>query len=486
MKDDVRKGLEIEKLVYRGDGLGHDGGQAVFVPRTAPGDIISWRPLRKKKRYIQGRLVGITTPSSMRRIPTCPLFGRCGGCQWQHLDDGAQLFWKREIVKEILSKSLDIPEEKIKPARASPKPFQYRYRARLIWENNRLGFRQAGSHRLVPITQCPLLVPDLNHLLEITNHMLVKTPSLFGGMGGELTLESGDTGTPRVIFRPRSVFLQHLTQTLKELAGWERLAEQQNFSLWIAMPGRSTPTRITGENSLFLSPLAGTSLRLGVPPGGFYQINLPQNRILSELILHILEKFPPLSRPLRVLDLFCGMGNFSIPLAHAGCQVTGVDNSFHAIETARKNKAENKFKTEFNTDFNAYIPKNYISDELTRLSFYKKLSNTVNDEEIENIKNEMEDRFGRLPKETINFFNLLKIKIRADKYKISKITITKDMIYMVISDSEMLNFSNLIPFLNEYPNVKVGKNNDITIKNGFNNLKEALDYFSKIIKSLMK
>ena len=152
MKDDVRKGLEIEKLVYRGDGLGHDGGQAVFVPRTAPGDIISWRPLREKKRYIQGRLVGITTPSSMRRIPTCPLFGRCGGCQWQHLDDGAQLFWKREIVKEILSKSLDIPEEKIKPARASPKPFQYRYRARLIWENNRLGFRQAGSHRLVPIT----------------------------------------------------------------------------------------------------------------------------------------------------------------------------------------------------------------------------------------------------------------------------------------------------------------------------------------------
>ena len=175
--------------------------------------------------------------------------------------------------------------------------------------------------------------------------MLAKTPSLFGGMGGELILESGDTGTPRVIFRPRSVFLQHLTQTLKELAGWERLAEQQNFSLWIAMPGRSTPTRITGENSLFLSPLTGTSLRLGVPPGGFYQINLPQNRILSELILHILEKFPPLSRPLRVLDLFCGMGNFSIPLAHAGCQVTGVDNSFHAIETARKNKAENKIKT---------------------------------------------------------------------------------------------------------------------------------------------
>ncbi len=148
-------------------------------------------------------------------------------------------------------------------------------------------------------------------------------------------------------------------------------------------------------------------------------------------------------------------------------------------------KSSVDFKTELNTAFSALIPASYIEDEFTRLSFYKSLSNSIDDTEVDEITEELRDRFGVFPEELINFLNLVKIKIRAMKYKISKITISRAIIYMILDDPDLLDLVSLMPFLNKYPNIKFGQKNDITITSQFSNLEQALDYFNKIIDGLM-
>jgi len=148
-------------------------------------------------------------------------------------------------------------------------------------------------------------------------------------------------------------------------------------------------------------------------------------------------------------------------------------------------KSDIDFKTELNTAFSALIPASYINDEFTRLSFYKSLSNATEDSEIDEITEELKDRFGMFPVELVNFLNLVKIKIRAMKYKISKITISRAVIYMILGDPDLLNLVNLMPFLSKYPNIKFGQKNDITVTSQFDNLKQALEYFNRIIDGLM-
>jgi transcription-repair coupling factor (superfamily II helicase) len=148
-------------------------------------------------------------------------------------------------------------------------------------------------------------------------------------------------------------------------------------------------------------------------------------------------------------------------------------------------KSSIDFKTELNTEFSAVIPGYYVEDEFIRLSFYKRLSNSTEDSEVDEIIDELRDQFGMFPEELVNFFNLVKIKIRAMKYKVSKITISKAVIYMVLDDPDLLNLVNLMPFLTKYPNIKFGQKNNITINSQFNNIKEALEYFDEIIKGIM-
>jgi len=339
MKAEERRNLRIEKLVYRGDGLGHDAGKAVFIPRTVPGDIVTWVPVREKKSYIQGRLVDVTVPSPERVVAVCPEYGRCGGCQWQHVDYGAQLRWKREIVAEILGRAIGLPGDRVNQVLSSPVPFHYRSRTRLTWKQGKLGFRRAGSHRMVPVEQCPLLVSRLDELLKIVDGNLLKT-SCFSGTEGELLLEMGDKGNPRAIFKFHTVPKREAHRVKEMLKKEGALAESHGFSLWAEIPGDPSPFLIAGEDSFFLFPSEGTSVKLAVPPGGFFQANLFQNRTLTAFVLTAAGKVVP-PGPISVLDLYCGMGNLSIPMAAGGWRVVGVDNAISSVETARKNAAVN-------------------------------------------------------------------------------------------------------------------------------------------------
>ena len=335
MKAASQKSLKIEKLIYRGSGLGHWGGKAVFVPFTAPGDIISWETVQEKKRFIQGRLLDVLSPSPDRVAPLCPDFGRCGGCQWQHIHYRKQGHWKHKIVAEILAKTASIPAERVAPILPSPSPWHYRARARLAWGKEDVGFYRNRSHRIIPIEHCPLLDPRLNNILSNIQKALTARP--LSRMGKELLLEVGDSGTPRVILRFRPGTSRRTDSAQDALQEVAALAERGGFSLWADTHCNGAPTLLAGAGKVILQPMADNALKLTVPPGGFSQVNLAQNRRLTALVAKIIEDSGASSCKKKVLDLYCGMGNFSLPIALKGGLVTGVDSTQSAIKMARQN-----------------------------------------------------------------------------------------------------------------------------------------------------
>ena len=339
METEQQRKLTVEKLVFRGDGLGHYGDKAVFIPMVAPGEIVTWKPLREKTRYIRGRLLEVTTSSPDRVLPTCPAFGQCGGCQWQHLRYAAQLYWKREIVSEILTRVRGVSEGKIREIIPSPQGFHYRSRTRLALGRNGPGYYRAESHRIVSVRQCPLLDERLNRVLTELSEVIKG--SFWGRKRGELLIENGDLGRPRVILRFSAPFPGGGERNWEELDEIIGLAKDVSFSLWWDISSGDEPELLAGNDSVVLLPVEGMKIKLTVPPGGFFQANLGQNRRLSGLVIQALEEEGLLASGVRVLDFYCGMGNFSIPLAFRGCEVTGVDSASSSIEAARRNAAAN-------------------------------------------------------------------------------------------------------------------------------------------------
>ncbi len=156
--------LQIESLAYGGAGVGRREGRAVFVEGAAPGDLLDVEPQAGRKSPLRARLLSVVQPGPGRVAPRCPHYGDCGGCQWQHVDPGAQLAAKRRSLLDALQRVGRIPADAMPEveAIAAPGEWRYRRRARLsVASDGRLGFMARGSNRVVRIASCELLEPEL-------------------------------------------------------------------------------------------------------------------------------------------------------------------------------------------------------------------------------------------------------------------------------------------------------------------------------------
>lgn len=153
MKDVVE--IEIEKLSFGGDGIGRSEGLVYFVPFSAPGDRLKIRIVEKKKNFVRAEIVEILNPGPSRVQAPCPVFGRCGGCTWQHISYEEQLKQKQQIVEEQLKRVLT-SKTQVLPIIPSPKPFRYRNRIQLKYDGRNLGFFSRQSHQIVDINDCPI------------------------------------------------------------------------------------------------------------------------------------------------------------------------------------------------------------------------------------------------------------------------------------------------------------------------------------------
>lgn len=328
--------LNIEKLTHGGRGMGRNDGKAVFVPLTCPGDLVRCRVTREKKQFAEAELVEIIEPSPHRRTPPCPLFGDCGGCQWQHLPYPLQCQWKEQIFGELLGRRQILPAAECGPILASSRELGYRHRVqfkcKMTDHGRAVGFYRTGSHFVVDVSRCLLISAPLQDALTLLRTALADAPA--GDAIPQIDVGCGDQGEVQVI-------LHALPGAAEQLSPWlAKIARHSGFSAFLQTGRKNTLQPIHGGRQLRYR-VGPHHLEVQAGPGRFTQVNAEQNNRLVELVLSAAE----LQGHERVLDLFCGIGNFSLPLARLAAEVVGVESFAPAIEDARRNADANGLDT---------------------------------------------------------------------------------------------------------------------------------------------
>jgi 23S rRNA (uracil1939-C5)-methyltransferase len=315
--------LSIEALSWGGDGVGRAEGKVVFTPLTAPGDRAEVEIVADRRSYSRGRLLSLRREGPGRTQPPCPLFADCGGCQWQHVSYEGQLAAKSAILTHSLLRIAKIPlptEVRLLP---SPRVFGYRHRTRLHSGRGKgghvLGFYRTGSHEIVPVDRCLLLHDSLNDVLRAIGEVLEKRPS-FGPAFDTVSLAADFAGA-----RVRAAFRDGRGRAVIPPE-----AAVREISLLSGRAGVDFSLSGPGEKPLALGPGADGLFSTG---DTFTQVNLHHNRNLVGEVVSMAVPAPGE----KILDLYCGIGNFSFPLAATGSTVLGIDAAGSCIRCAREN-----------------------------------------------------------------------------------------------------------------------------------------------------
>ncbi|WP_275289131.1 methyltransferase domain-containing protein [Halomonas elongata] len=331
--------LEIQGLAHDGRGVTRDAdGKTVFVEGALPGERVLARVHRSRKRFDEAHVGEIVEASASRVEPPCPHYGSCGGCDLQHLSLEAQRDHKREVLRELLARQgIEVPDAISLLADAGE---GYRRRARIGVRVDsggrvRLGFRARHSHRLVDLDDCPVLLPALAALLGPLREQVesLEAPRHVG----HLELLASDDAVTLVV--------RQLREHVADQRRWRDFAESHclNLGVWL---GREAPRFewLTATPALHCRLTAGQrTLTLGLEPSDFLQANEAVNQRMVDTALAWLSPWLPTSASgTRVLDLFAGIGNFSLPLATRGAEVTAVEGSAAMVERLSDNAARNE------------------------------------------------------------------------------------------------------------------------------------------------
>ncbi len=333
--------LKIDKLAFGGAGLGRCGGKVCFVPFTAPGDSVRARITAEKRSFMEGELLECLESSPVRTNPPCGVFGRCGGCCWQHLPYHAQLKAKEELFAEALSRGARIGPEVVLPIIPAPSPYGYRSRVQLkvrsVAEELHIGFYRQGSRFVVDIPGACLISNGLvNRIYRTLRTLLEGFPE--PRKLPQIDVATGDDGDALLLFH-------YIGERSDEAAAWlEKTVPDQAAvtGIFLQSGRKSSMRRVWGEDKVSYSIPAGLvsgfpGMRLSFRCGGFSQVNYSQNLSLIETVIGWAE----LKGTERVLDLFCGNGNFSLPLSRYCGNVVGLEEFGQSIEDAVRNAAGN-------------------------------------------------------------------------------------------------------------------------------------------------
>lgn len=324
--------LRIQRLANDGRGIAFIEGRTWFVEGALPGEEIEARVLVARSKVVEARSERVLIASEQRRIEPCVHARTCGGCNLQHLPAEDQLALKERSLADQLSRQ-GLQPKSWAPALTGPE-FGYRRRARLAVRWNvaarrlDVGFRAAASQDIVSIQECLVLVQPLQTLLPgllKTLHELEKPQVL-----GHVELFSGFA---------EAVLIRH-TAALAD-ADRERLAifaREQGVQLWLQGDGQPQPLE---PDTALGYRLPTWDLELEWRPGDFVQVNAPVN---EAMIAQALAWLAPQAGE-RVLDLFCGLGNFALPLARLGADVVAVEGVAEMVERARTNAVRNGLGT---------------------------------------------------------------------------------------------------------------------------------------------
>ncbi|EKZ6358844.1 TPA: 23S rRNA (uracil(1939)-C(5))-methyltransferase RlmD [Klebsiella aerogenes] len=313
--------VTVNDLDPFGQGVARHQGKALFVPGLLPQEQAEVVLVEDKKQYARAQVKRRLNDSPQRVAPRCGHFGVCGGCQQQHASIELQQQSKRAALSRLMKRDVDDI--------IAAEPWGYRRRARLSLnyqpktQQLQMGFRKANSSEIIDVVQCPVLVPQLEALLPAVRECLTSLQSQ--RQLGHVELVQADNG-PLMVLRHTAA----LTAADKEKL--ERFSQTHGLSLYLA-PQSEILEHIRGDEPWYTSD----GLRLVFSPRDFIQVNDGVNQKMVRTALAWLDIQPQD----RVLDLFCGMGNFTLPLAKAAASVVGVEGVPALVAKGRENAALN-------------------------------------------------------------------------------------------------------------------------------------------------
>lgn len=328
--------LELDRLSHDGRGIGRWQGRTVFVDGGLPGERVIARVLKARSKLIETRVDKVLQASAERVEPACRHADLCGGCSLQHMPHGTQLQVKQQALAQQLQHFAGIEPEQWMPPLLGP-AYAYRQRSRLAlrWDRRQgrleVGYRQRFSSDLVEVTQCPILVPELEALVQALGPVLNELE----GRAGLGHVELMAAQVPVILVR----HMQPLSSA--DLDRLRALAAEHGADCWLQPGDTDTLHCIAGLGEAPAYLLADQGLRLEFAPGDFIQVNAAVNQ---KMINQALEWLAPQPGE-RVLDLYCGVGNFSLPLVRMGALVSGVEGDEQMVARARRNAANNNLQS---------------------------------------------------------------------------------------------------------------------------------------------
>jgi 23S rRNA (uracil1939-C5)-methyltransferase len=324
--------LRMEKAIYGGASLARipsdapaDGppelaGKAVFVPRTLPGEVVEATIATDHRSYITATLDSVLELSPSRVTPGCEYYGRCGGCHYQHADYPAQFAMKRAILVETLERAhVPVPPE---ISVLSAEPWTYRNRIRLHvtrFPRLTLSYREAASHRDLPVTHCPVAAPILQRGIAAFNQLLIEKPETAQDLSEVEFFTTADESALLIsLFTRQQNSREYLPRSIADalLPTLPALQGVRTFSLDLKTR-RTQPSAAWGQPSL---EYAAGPLRYQVSAGAFFQVN-------RYLIPALLEEVVTQRSGTLAWDLYAGVGLFAQALAQQFEQVIAVESS---------------------------------------------------------------------------------------------------------------------------------------------------------------
>jgi len=321
----------VADVTLDGQGVLDVTGKRVFVAGALAGERVRYCVRRRRRNYDEAELVEVVEPSPQRRVPGCPYFGSCGGCALQHLDAAAQVALKQASLLQVLSRVGDVTPGRLLAPLSGPS-WRYRRRARLAVRfvekkgTALVGFRERGRPYVMDMLSCETLHPAIAALIPALRALITglsiraRVPQVEAAVGDDRTAL-----VLRVLDPPSAGDQQRLVDFAREHA----------VELYLQPGDESTVVPVRGgEVSGALSyALPEFSLQLDFGPTDFVQVNADINRAMVRQALELLVPEPDEA----ALDLYCGIGNFSLPLAQQARTVTGVEGAGRAVARAQAN-----------------------------------------------------------------------------------------------------------------------------------------------------
>ncbi|WP_374538479.1 23S rRNA (uracil(1939)-C(5))-methyltransferase RlmD [Chitinimonas taiwanensis] len=332
----------VESLDYEGHGVAHVDGKTIFLDGALPFETVEYSSYRKKPTFENAQVTAVLTESFMRTKPKCVHFGVCGGCSLQHAEAGAQVAAKQRVMEENLARIGEVKPETLLTPIYGP-TWGYRHRARLSARfvakkgTVLVGFHEKRSSFIADMRSCEILPKKISDLLVPLRELVMQLSIRERMPQIELALgEHVDVLVLRIM-DPISPADEDLLKAF---------ADQHTVQFWLQPKGPDTAYPFYPLDAPQLSySLPEFGIVMPYKPTEFTQVNPHINRVLVGRAIRLLDPQPGE----RIADLFCGLGNFTLPIARRGATVVGIEGSQQLVERAIENAGKNGLadKTEF-------------------------------------------------------------------------------------------------------------------------------------------